>query len=147
MSESNPGNDLAGSFEAALPSTPKVASNWGMVDDSRPLLPRRWLVVAAVMAILLVAPLIFLSFRQTSTPARDDAYRTLDAYAQAKISKTPLDEGLSPQELALLSSASRVESSDEVLLTLRTGSTCWSVPLEPQEPAPAPKEAAAAFCQ
>lgn len=146
MSESNPGSDLAGSFEDALPVVPKVPSNWGVAGNSRPLLPRRWFVVVAVLVVFMVAPVVFLSLRPKAAPVRDGAYRALDAYVQAKVTETPLEEGLSAQQRALLSSASRVESSDEVLLTLRSDSVCWSVPLEPQDPAPTPQEVVPELC-
>lgn len=150
MSDQNPDprpNALVDAFDAALETRPQVDANWGLAASSRPRLPRRVLLALLVcLAVLLVFPLVMLLLRPAPSAPADEAYRTLDAYARARAEGVELETGLSPAARSLLTGASRVETSDGPLIALRTGSTCWAVPVDPPLPAPAPQQVPSAYC-
>jgi len=140
-------NALVDAYDAALETRPQVDANWGLLDSSRPRPPRRVLLaLLACFAILLVFPLVMMLLRPAATTPFDEAYRTLDSYARARAEGVELETGLSPAARTLLTGASRVETSDGPLIALRTGSTCWAVPVDPSLPAPAPQQVPSAYC-
>lgn len=146
----NPIDRLDGIYSSSLPIRPQVVSNWGIDQPSRPRLPRRVLLtLMGCIVVLSVFSLVLMAIRPTPAGGADGAdvaYQTLYAYAQARAAGVELDTSLTSEARIMLAGASRVETAAGPLIALRTGSTCWAVPVDPPLPAPVPARVLSVYC-
>lgn len=143
----NPIDRLEDIYSSSLPISPQVVPNWGIDQPSRPRLPRRVLLtLVGCIVVLSVFSLVLMAIRPTPADGTDVAYQTLYAYAQARAAGVELDTSLTAEARIMLSGASRVETAAGPLIALRTGSTCWAVPVDPPLPAPVPVRVLSVYC-
>lgn len=133
---------------SALATTPAASQNWGLESTRSlpPLPPRLIATLVSVLLILAAAPFLLAKMSSSEVSMKDDSFYALESYSRALSSGADLESALSPSELALLSSASRLETKDGPLLVLRGEFGCWAVSTAPAKNPAQPREMDSQFC-